>query len=158
MNPVVEEISPYELERGKPMPSLAHAIVQVNVSTELNTRYRKQYRVLSELSLELEGWKSVPDIAIYPYFDMDFRHDEVRSTQPPLGVIEILSATQGIMELSDKANQYFANGVRSCWVVIPPFKTVYVFSAADQYATFTAEDMLKDTVLGIELPLSEVFR
>ncbi|HMO41333.1 MAG TPA: Uma2 family endonuclease [Saprospiraceae bacterium] len=158
MNPVVEEISPYELERGKPMPSLAHAIVQSNLVRHLGNRYEANYRFLSELSLELEGWKSVPDIAIFNTFDMDFRHDEVRSTQPPLGVIEILSATQGIMELSDKANQYFANGVRSCWVVIPPFKTVYVFSAADQYATFTAEDMLKDTVLGIELPLSEVFR
>lgn len=140
------------------MPSVAHSIVQINIGTELNNRYRKQYRSMSELSLELEGWKSVPDIAIYPFFEMDFRHDEIRKTEPPLCAIEILSATQGILELSDKANQYFEYGVKSCWIIIPQFKTVYVFSSADHYDTFVGEEMLKDGVLGVELPLGEVFR
>lgn len=158
MNPAVEELSEYEIERGKPMPSKAHSIVQMNIGTELNTRYRKQYRVMSELSLELEGWQSVPDIAVYSYFEMDFLHDEIRMTEPPLCAIEILSATQGILSLSDKANQYFENGVKSCWIVIPQFKTVYVFSSADHYDTFVGEEVLKDEVLGVELPLGEVFR
>ena len=140
------------------MPSLAHSIVQTNIATELNTHYRKQYRVLSELSLELEGWKSVPDVAIYPFFEMDFRHDEIRKTEPPLCAIEILSATQGVLEISDKANQYFANGGQSCWIVIPQFKTVYVFSSADDYETYTGKDTLRDAVLDMELRLEEVFR
>jgi len=158
METLVEAISPYEIERGKPMPSLAHSIVQSNLTRRLGNRYEEKYRFLSELSLELEGWKSVPDVAIYDYFEMDFRHDEIRKTEPPLGAIEILSATQGILGLSDKANQYFEKGVRSCWIIIPQFKTVYVFSSADHYDTFLGEEVLKDNVLGIELPLGEVFR
>ncbi len=158
MSVVVEEISQYEIERGKPMPSLVHSIVQSNLVRGLGNRYEEKYRFLSELSLELEGWKSVPDIAIYTMFEWDFRHDEIRKTEPPLGAIEILSATQGILELSDKANQYFEYGVKSCWIIIPQFKTVYVFSSADHYDTFVGDDLLKDTVLGVELPLGEVFR
>ncbi len=158
MNPAVEELSEYEIERGKPIPSLAHSIVQSNLVRHLGNRYENQYRFLSELALELEGCQSVPDIAIYAMFEMDFRHDEIRKTEPPLGAIEILSATQGILSLSDKANQYFENGVKSCWMVIPQFKTVYVFSSADHYDTFVGEEVLKDRVLGIELPLREVFR
>jgi Uma2 family endonuclease len=158
MSTAVNETSQYEIERGKPMPSKAHSIVQVNIGTELNIHYRKQFRIMSELSLELEGWKSVPDLVIYPYFEMDFRHDEIRMTEPPLCAIEILSATQGILEISDKANQYFANGVKSCWIVIPQFKTVYVFSSADDYETYTGKDTLRDSVLDMELELEEVFR
>ena len=45
MEAAVIELSPYELERGKPMPDTIHAIVQGNLLFELRSRYGAQYRI-----------------------------------------------------------------------------------------------------------------
>jgi len=49
----VDTTTSYERGRGKPRPSRNHGIVQANLITEF--ALQRQYRVLSELSLELEG-------------------------------------------------------------------------------------------------------
>jgi Uma2 family endonuclease len=41
-------------------------------------------------------------------------NDKIRMEMPPLGVIEILSPTQTLNDLTDKAISYFAHGVKSC--------------------------------------------
>jgi hypothetical protein len=46
-----EERTDYEIERGKPMPSKVHAATQTNVIDSL-ARYKKQYRRLTEISLD----------------------------------------------------------------------------------------------------------
>ena len=67
----VDELTAYEIERGKPMPSTNHSIIQDNICFELNIRYRKDYRILPELSLDTPSKSTVPDIAIYPKFALD---------------------------------------------------------------------------------------
>ena len=47
------EISDYELERGKCMPSLNHGIVQSNLIMELGSRYRSQFRLMSEININI---------------------------------------------------------------------------------------------------------
>lgn len=76
---------------------------------------------------------------------------------PPIGVIEILSPTQTLNDLTDKSYSDFAKGVKSCWLVLPTLKTIYVFSWATQFEAFVQDELVKDKVLNIELPLSEVF-
>lgn len=154
----VIEISQYELERGKPMPSKLHGYVQTKLITALDTRYGEQYTLFSELSLDLSDWESVPDISIYPKMEIDFSEDQVRMKEPPLCAIEILSPSQGFQEMIDKAKNYFGHGVKSCWLVIPTVKNVYVFSSATAYQIFLADQTLTDGVLGIELELAKVFR
>ena len=153
----VIEISQYELERGKPMPSKLHARVQYNIGFQLGLLYLDQYDFLSELTLDLSDWESVPDIAIFPKMEYDYSKDEVRVTAPPLCAIEILSPSQSLQELLDKAHQYFSKGVKSCWLVIPGLKNVYVFSESGQYQIFRDTETLKDEQLGISLELSKVF-
>ena len=46
METLAVEISEYELERGKPMPSTNHSAVQLNMGFELKTRYRDQFRFM----------------------------------------------------------------------------------------------------------------
>lgn len=151
-------LSEYEIERGKPMPSKNHSIIQSNL-IYLTGKYRKQFRFLSEISLELDYWMSTPDIAIFPPMTIDTRHDEIRINKAPFGVIEILSPTQGMTELTDKAEKYFEYGVKSVWLVIPTLDTVVVYSSTNDFQLFkrNKNKTLKDSVLNIEISLNEIF-
>ena len=148
--------SQYETERNKPMPSLNHGSIQSNLLFEL-APYRKKFRIVTELSLGLSEWESVPDIAIYPALDIDMKKDVIRMTAPPLCAIEILSPTQNLTELTTKADNYFKYGVKSCWIVLPSLSSIYVFSSPDNFAVFKSSEDLRDGVLGINIPLFEVF-
>ena len=155
-NLAVESVD-YVTERGKPMPSFNHGRVQANLIIALGTRYKGKYVVISELSLSLLEWPSVPDLSIYGHRPLDLRSDVVATTEPPLCTVEIISPTQSLNELTDKARNYFAHGVRSCWIVLLPLGNIYVYSAADEYQIFRAHETLHDTVLDISIPLPEVF-
>lgn len=99
----------------------------------------------------------MPDLSILPKLTPDFRNDVTTVTEPPLGVIEIISPSQTLNQLVAKAEAYFAHGVKSCWLVLLPLTNIYVFSSPDDYQIFREHEVLKDEVLGIELPLKEVF-
>lgn len=150
------ELTPYETERGKPVPSRNHASVQTNLIFAF-APYRNELRILSEIGLELANWESVPDIAVYPKMEIDFLHDEISMKEPPLTVIEILSPTQSLQELVSKAEKYFEHGVKSCWLALLSLRNVYVFSSPTEYTVFTHKDVLNDPVLSVEMPLGEVF-
>lgn len=152
----VTEQSAYEQERGKPMPSKVHSSVQANILFAVYP-YRERFRFMSELSLDLDGWWSVPDLVVYPKMTIDIRQDEVRVTTPPLCTIEIISPMQSLQELIDKARAYFEHGVQSCWLVLPGLRSIYVFSSFDEFRTFTHDDTLLDETLQVSLSLTEVF-
>lgn len=156
MTAFVEPKSIYELERNKPIPSKNHGKIQTRLIIALSKQIN-QDSILSEVSLELCEWLFTPDISIYPATPLDVTKDEIRMENPPIGVIEILSPTQTLNDLTDKSYSYFAKGVKSCWLVLPTLKTIYVFSGATQFEAFVQDELVKDKVLNIELPLSEVF-
>ncbi len=39
-----KQLAEYEIERGKPMPSLNHGIIQSNLCFAIQATYRKEYR------------------------------------------------------------------------------------------------------------------
>jgi Uma2 family endonuclease len=84
-------------------------------------------------------------------------NDEIRMTAPPLGVIEILSPTQTLNDPTDKAVTYFEHGVKSFWLVLPTLKTINVFSGREQFEAFVQDEVVKDHVLDIQLPLSNIY-
>ena len=119
---IEQDVSAYELERGKPTPTLNHAYLQKNLLVSLDHRYRKTHTVLSELNVVMpERPDTVPDIAIYPKLDIDFLHDVTAMSQMPLTVIEIVSPAQSDAEIVAKFERYFNAGVQSCWLVMPIF-------------------------------------
>ncbi len=150
-------LTPYETERGKPMPSRNHGYIQGQFLFQLKLLAKNRFTCFSELSLDLANWESVPDIAVYPKMEIDFLHDEISMKEPPLTVIEILSPTQSLQELVSKAEKYFEHGVKSCWLALLSVRNVYVFSSPTEYTVFTHKDVLKDPVLSVEMPLGEVF-
>ncbi len=150
-----DEAEQYFYERGKPMPSINHSIVQMLIGAVLLRDER--YTVASELALDLNGWKSTPDIVVYPYRTIDWLHDEVRSTEPPLLTIEIVSPSQNVIDLVEKAEKYLANGVQSAWVVQPSLRLISVLTNGAQPTTYTS-GTLTDTKLGLTLQMEEIFR
>jgi Uma2 family endonuclease len=153
-----KELLEYEIERNKPMPSKNHGYLQTRLIAELDHSYRKQFTFLSEIEIKMpEKPDCVPDIAIYPKLKIDFLDDELFMTEMPLTAIEIVSPSQTDTELLKKINRYFKAGVKSCWLVMPGFQAISVYSAIGVYRFFTSTETLSDTITHIELPLSEIF-
>jgi Uma2 family endonuclease len=122
----------------------------------------EQYMVLSEISLDsssLEGnAKDMrPDLALFPQLKIDFLQDEIRMQTMPLLVIEILSPRQSIDEILEKFRAYFKLGVQSCWLVLPPLKSVSVFSSPNQEQTFSQGELV-DNALNIRLAVESIFQ
>ncbi|MDO7852794.1 Uma2 family endonuclease [Hymenobacter convexus] len=157
METLALEISDYELERGKPMPSINHSAIQLNIGFELKTRYREQFRFLSEINVAIAGRVMVPDIGIFPKMALDMANDSIVVQQVPLSTIEILSPSQALSELIGKANAYFQAGVKSCWIVLPEVSGIFVYAAPGKYTFFHDGETLMDAATGIELPLAPLF-
>ena len=145
----------YETERGKPVPSLNHGVVQAFLIASL-LRYREKYTIVSELSLTLDGKPYVPDISIYPKLAVDWQHDHVKKTEPPLTVVEILSPTQSLDSLITKADAYFAAGVQSCWIVQTVLESVVVLVPGKKPSVHTGGEFM-DPVTDITVKLAEIF-
>ena len=153
----VDKKEQYEVERNKPMPSKHHSLIQGNLNAMLYINC-KDYRVLPELSVIINGNTKVPDIAIYRKEEFDLTHEEIKVKQVPLATIEILSPTQNITELLEKSKDYFDAGVKSYWLIVPPLKMAFVFHQTGSYtASFEKNDILKDKILNVEFSLSEIF-
>jgi Uma2 family endonuclease len=155
---MLTEISAYELERGKPMPSKLHSLTQKNLIVKPDVNYGKLYETFPELRLSLEDWDSVPDICLYKKKENDFSEDETEVTETPLCAVEILSPTQSLNDLIVKAGKYFEKGVLSCWLAIPVLKNIYVFESREVYEMYRFNEILIDKKLNISIPLAEVFK
>ena len=146
----------YELERGKPMPSLNHSRLENRFSVALS-RY-EQYDTFIELSLDLKSGKGTPDICLFPATPSNWLNDKIKVKEPPLLTIEILSPTQSVDELKDKIfDIYFPAGVKSCWIVVPTLKTIAVFVPKQDIRNYIG-GIVKDPVFDIEVDIKEIFR
>ena len=157
METLAPEISDYELERGKPMPSLKHALIQRNLLLQLSTGLGAEYLALPELSLMLNGQKVVPDVSVFPRAALDLTVEQITVATAPRTAIEILSPTQVIAELLEKAARYFAAGVQSYWLVVPELRAVAVYSEPGKYKYFYNGQTLSDPATGAEVVVSQLF-
>ncbi len=144
----------YEEERGKPMPSRNHGRVQTNLIVEFYPQ--QQFSIYSELTLAMAGADYTPDISVYPREPADYRHDEVARAEPPLVAVEILSPTQSHQQVVEKAELYLRHGVKSCWLVSPPLRTVTIL-LPDGHEEVFHRGAVKDPATGLMADLSKVF-
>jgi len=156
-----DEVSPtsYESNRGKPMPSKNHAIIQKNLLFLLLLEYREIYEVLPELKLEGSGLVNpVPDLCLFDTkISFTPGEDEIKVSTVPTGVIEILSPKQNISELISKSKEYFKMGTKSYWLVIPDLRSIYIFDKNNNQIVFTNKEQLHDSVLNIQIDLEKIF-
>jgi Uma2 family endonuclease len=150
-----ETLSDYELERGKPLPSFHHGIVQ-SALIHAFYEYSDKFIIVSELSLKLGDFSATPDISIYSKQPISWLHDQTKITEPPLMVVEIISPTQGMQEMIDKLENYFKNGVKSCWLVQTLLKSITLFTPDMKYNVYTSGEV-QDPETGIVVSLDEIF-
>ena len=151
-----EPISDYELERGKPMPSLNHSLIQSQLIGILWNQYRKDFTFASELSISLADKPFVPDLCIYPKRKSDWQNDEIRVSEPPLTIIEISSPKQDFEDFEHKLKAYFNAGVKSFWLIIPFTETLTIFYPNEKPVSFTTGEAV-DKTNGIKLNVDELF-
>jgi Uma2 family endonuclease len=121
-------------------------------------KYEDKYDILPELDFELVGDKVKPDIAICNKIPVDWRHDVIRLTEPPVTIIEILSPKQPYNDLTDKIyDTYFRSGVKSVWLVLPSVKAIQLF-IPDQPVAYFSDNLFRDATNGIELNFEAIFK
>lgn len=150
-----EAFSEYEIERGKPMPSFNHGMIQANLITEFARS--RDYRPVSEVTLDLGMDHNVtPDISLFPRRPMDLWHDANPVKEVPQFVVEIASASQSSSEMVPEVHDYLQHGVPACWLVDPPMHQVTVFTADGKRKIYD-EGIVTDPVTGLTADLAVVF-
>ena len=145
----------YEQERGKPLPSLNHGVVQAKLSFALISAYQDQYVVGSEITLATEP-PLTPDLIVSSERQLDWLRDEIRVGEAPLTVFEIVTPSQSINEFIPRIESYFRFGVKSVWLVHPPFKQVVIFRPDMELQVYNEGEVV-DRALGFKIALSEIF-
>lgn len=125
---LVEEIAELEEEEEKEMPSFNHSYLCWQISQQLSQN--EEIAPLPELTLNIENG-IIPDISVYPKSIMkpDFLHDIPKFSEMPIIAIEVVSASQNIQDLLEKAKKLVDNGVKAVWTVEPFTNTVFVTTA-----------------------------
>jgi len=136
------------------MPSRNHSAIQTNLILEFARH--GDFRIHSELTLDIHGKPLTPDLSVYPRTPLDLRHDLPRCPDPPLLVVEIFSPQQPTQEVMDKIDTYFAFGVKSCWLVSPTMHSVQILTA-DGRDTVLSGGTAVDPVTGLTADLAAVF-
>ena len=82
---------------------------------------------LPSLTLNI-GNGIMPDICVFPKEQIkpNFLRDIPRFPKMPLLAIEVVSASQNIQDLLEKAQLLVANGVKAVWTIEPFSNTVFV--------------------------------
>lgn len=155
------------------MASKNHAITQLRLGAQL-LGLGDNYTGVVELSLDMatperadilkkhgleETRELKPDLVLYHAKDLAFEKgkDKVRVTEPPLLCVEIVSPTQGSLEILNKFRVYFDIGVKSCWYVDPILETVHVYSGnVDSKEVFYNTNLIDHTV-DAKIPLNKIF-
>ncbi|WP_395742659.1 Uma2 family endonuclease [Prosthecobacter sp.] len=151
---VEDVVAVYQTERGKPMPGRNHAIVQSNLVAAF--AQNRNFRTMSELNLELGGWRVVPDLCVFPRTSTSFEEDVTWVTIAPLIAVEIFSPSQTLEEMTTKVNRLLAAGTSSVWFVIPSMRIVSIYQK-DAPVLCATSGVLTDPVTGISVNVDEIF-
>lgn len=107
------------------MPTLNHSYICSEIMKQLLPN--ENISVLPELTLAI-GNGLTPDISIFPKEQIkpNFWKDITRFEQPPLISIEIISSSQNIQDLLEKAQLLVNSGVKNVWTVEPFSYSIWV--------------------------------
>ena len=136
-------------------PSYNHSYLSYRIARALDCE--DKYNIHVELPLDIDGSDFVPDIALYDRKKVDFMHDKTKTDEPPKMVVEILSPKQSVNEITDKFETYLQSGIKSCWLVIPPTKTIVIFNDITRPHSYT-EGKLVDSEMNISFTVDDIFK
>lgn len=110
---------------GEEMPTLNHSYICSQIMRQLLPN--EHIEVLPELTLAI-GSGLTPDISVYPKEEIkpDFWNDITRFDKPPLIAVEIISPSQNIQDLLEKAKILTNAGAKAVWTVEPFSHSIWV--------------------------------
>ena len=119
------ELEEFIEEEKEEMPSLNHSYICAEIIEQLAEN--KAVKVLPELTLKI-GKGLTPDLSVYPrsVIKPNFRRDITQFAEMPMVAIEVISASQNIQKLLEKANRMVKAGVKSVWTIEPFGETIFV--------------------------------
>jgi Uma2 family endonuclease len=129
---MTEELEVIEqVEEVQEMPSLNHSIICADIAEQIYAN--KHVKALPELTLDI-GNGITPDISVYERdkIKADFWKDITRYSEMPVLAIEVISQSQNIQDLLEKAEVLIKNGVKSVWTVEPFTRTVFVMDGKNK--------------------------
>jgi Uma2 family endonuclease len=140
-----------------------HGYIVINIGAELRTWVRhtniKGY-YSTEAAIELpddDKNHRRPDVS-FRLTDDEMSKEGVLSTMPDFAV-EVVSPTNSLRELREKAEFYMANGVRLVWLVYPARRVVEVYFADGSVDIFTDDMELSggDVLPGFKMLVRDLF-
>ena len=140
-------------EQGKEMPSLNHSYICAQIMRQLLQDDKIQ--PLPELTLAVENGLT-PDISVFPkeQIQPNFFEDVLKVERLPQLAIEVISSSQSIQSILEKAKLLVKSGVKTMWIVEPYGRSIFVI---DQ----TGKQLFHEEVVtseGIQVDFAKVFR
>lgn len=124
---MLAEVTEEEIEQEQnEMPSFNHSYICLEILLQLAGN--PKIKPLPELTLEIDEGSLTPDISVYAAEDVkpDFLRDIPKYPEMPILAIEIISASQNIQDLLEKAEILLRNGVKAVWTIEPFTNTIFV--------------------------------
>lgn len=150
---MLEEFIEVEQEHAEEeMPSFNHSYTCWQISRQLSGN--EKFAPLPELTLNI-GNGITPDISVFPIEKVkpNFLRDIPKFPEMPVLAIEVISASQNIQDLLDKAQMLIAQGVKAVWTVEPFTNTVFV-TTQDGEKRFHNEEIESE---GIKVDFRQIF-
>ncbi len=118
-------------ERRSTMPSLNHSYICLQILRQL--LLNEEIEPLPELTLDI-GNGLTPDICVFPksVIQPSHFHDVPRFHERPTVAIEVVSSSQTIQEMLEKARQLVNAGVQVVWTVEPFSRSVFVTTKEEE--------------------------
>jgi Uma2 family endonuclease len=149
---MLEENTTVEREWVEEMPSLNHSYICAQLMRQLLDNERIQ--PLPELTLDVENGLT-PDISIYPREKIhpNFFEDVLKIKEMPVLAIEVISSSQSIRAVLEKAKLLVDAGVNTVWTVEPYGRSIFVLDARGK--RLFREEVVESE--GIRVDFSKVF-
>ncbi|CDI00838.1 conserved hypothetical protein [Candidatus Competibacter denitrificans Run_A_D11] len=148
----VSPLPSVESEDETAMPSLNHSYICLQILKQLISN--ETIEPLPELTLDIANGLT-PGISIFPKAKIQsnpFR-DILRFQERPILAIEVVSSSQIIQEMLQKATQLVNEGVKVVWTVEPYSRTVFVTTQNGE--TLFHEELIENE--GIQVDFSKFF-
>ena len=159
------DLEGYEYVKGAliPMPPTSgeHGDISMNLVVFLGPYVRENQlgRVYtSDTGFKIGDRFLIPDIAFVSIERLPDDRRKAFSIPPDLAV-EIVSPTDVLFRVFEKALTYLSGGTQLVWVIEPVAKTVTVYRSETDIKTLTREDTLtgEDVVEGFSCPVAQLF-
>ena len=159
------DLEGYEYVEGELIPRMPTSLKHGKISLKLGSRLllHVDENQLGDVYTSDTGFRVgerllIPDIAFVSIARIPDDTDKASPIPPDLAV-EVVSPTDMLNRIVEKAFAYLAAGTQLVWVVEPKSKTVMVYRSETDIKLLTRNDTLtgEDVVEGFACPVAELF-